>query len=184
MTLVFVCGSYAVNPVKGDDTLRPSPYRHGMFLVRCHFRKQYPATPPEVTFISRVYAWARCCAVVGVLLFLCSALDDWIPCMVSCVSARRSFHPNINSEGGICTDDFKKLWKPQSNVLTVIEMLRAILANPNPDDPLEMAPGEMMKKDLAKFEAKVIEMIKEDNSDSDDGGDDDSDWEDDDVDDV
>ena len=97
--------------------------------------------------------------------------------------ATSRFHPNINSEGGICTDDFKKLWKPQSNVLTVIEMLRAILANPNPDDPLEMKPGELMKKDLEGFETKVRAMIAEDNDDASDSDGDDSGW-DDDVDDV
>lgn len=91
------------------------------------------------------------------------------------------FHPNINSEGGICADDFKKLWKPQSNVLTVIEMLRAILANPNPDDPLELKPGELMKRDLEAFETKVREMISEDNEDS-DGDDSGSGWDDDDDD--
>ena len=137
--------NYAVNPVSGEDSVRPSPYAGGMFLVRCKFPKAYPATPPEVTFISRV------------------------------------FHPNINSEGGICADDFKKLWKPQSNVLTVIEMLRAILANPNPDDPLELKPGELMKRDLEAFETKVREMISEDNEDS-DGDDSGSGWDDDDDD--
>lgn len=133
---------YAVNPVAGEESARPSPYSAGMFLVRCKFPKAYPATPPTVTFISRV------------------------------------FHPNINQEGGICADGLKELWRPQSNVQTVIEFLRAILANPNADDPLELKAGELMKKDLDAFEAKVKAMIKEDNDDDGDSGSDDDGWDD------
>ncbi|KAJ1498120.1 Ubiquitin-conjugating enzyme E2 T, partial [Coelomomyces lativittatus] len=52
------------------------------------------------------------------------------------------YHPNIDSHGRICVDILKEgiepgKWKVTYNVLTVLSVIRQLLAEPNPDDPLE-----------------------------------------------
>ncbi|CAN8027935.1 unnamed protein product [Ixodes persulcatus] len=50
------------------------------------------------------------------------------------------YHPNIDSAGRICLDVLqmppKGRWKPSLNLKAVLLSLQALLAQPNPDDPL------------------------------------------------
>lgn len=53
----------------------------------------------------------------------------------------RIYHPNIDEGGRICADILKKGehggWKPSLNLSTTLISLRALIAQPNPDDPLD-----------------------------------------------
>jgi len=50
------------------------------------------------------------------------------------------YHPNIDSSGRICLDTLvmppKGAWTPSLNIASVLVTLRALLAAPNPKDPL------------------------------------------------
>lgn len=52
----------------------------------------------------------------------------------------RVYHPNVtnDSAGSICVPQLKpENWKPASKLGQVLEAVRQLLAEPNPDDPLE-----------------------------------------------
>jgi len=50
------------------------------------------------------------------------------------------YHPNIDMEGHICLDLLKMppdgAWKPTISTLQLLEAVRLLLAEPNPEDPL------------------------------------------------
>lgn len=59
------------------------------------------------------------------------------------------YHPNIDDAGRICLDVLqmppKGRWRPSLNVKVVLLSLQALLAQPNPDDPLVPHVAEQFK---------------------------------------
>lgn len=51
------------------------------------------------------------------------------------------YHPNIDGQGRICLDTLKMPpkgnWSPASNISTVLTSIRLLMAEPNPQDPLD-----------------------------------------------
>ncbi|XP_010463158.1 PREDICTED: probable ubiquitin-conjugating enzyme E2 31 [Camelina sativa] len=64
----------------------------------------------------------------------------------------RIYHPNINSNGSICLDILKDKWTPSLTVEKALLSISALLAAPNPDDPLVPEIGEQFKNDRFKFD--------------------------------
>lgn len=46
------------------------------------------------------------------------------------------FHPNINSNGGICLDILKDQWSPALSIGKVLLSISSLLTDANPSDPL------------------------------------------------
>lgn len=46
------------------------------------------------------------------------------------------YHPNIDRLGRICLDVLKDHWSPAMQIRTILLSVQALLAAPNPDDPL------------------------------------------------
>lgn len=46
------------------------------------------------------------------------------------------FHPNINTQGGICLDILKDQWSPALSIAKVLLSISSLLGDANPKDPL------------------------------------------------
>ncbi|KAI8645346.1 ubiquitin-conjugating enzyme/RWD-like protein [Parasitella parasitica] len=74
----------------------------------------------------------------------------------------RIYHPNIDDAGRICADILKKGenggWKPSLNLRTTLLSLSQLLANPNPDDPLDAEIAREYQIDLPTFSHKALDF--------------------------
>lgn len=67
----------------------------------------------------------------------------------------RMYHPNVTNDnlGNICLGLLKpENWKPASRLLAVLEAIRSLLVEPQPDDPLEARIADQYKNDRKGFE--------------------------------
>jgi ubiquitin-conjugating enzyme E2 A len=70
------------------------------------------------------------------------------------------FHPNVYQDGSICLDTLKANWSPALDVTALLISIQSLLADPNPASPANAVAAEMMRKDLAAYEAKVRECVE------------------------
>ena len=69
-------------------------------------------------------------------------------------------HPNINDNGTICLDILSTTsnqWTPVYTFVKIIMSISALLASPNPDDPLRAEIGTLYKTNKNKYLIKAIE---------------------------
>ncbi|KAK4150777.1 ubiquitin-conjugating enzyme/RWD-like protein [Chaetomidium leptoderma] len=69
--------------------------------------------------------------------------------------ATRIYHPNVTNDsiGSICLGPLKaENWKPSTKLAGVLEAVRALLAEPMPDDPLEARIADEYRSDRKEFD--------------------------------
>ncbi|KAH9904025.1 ubiquitin-conjugating enzyme [Xylariomycetidae sp. FL2044] len=75
----------------------------------------------------------------------------------------RIWHPNVtnDSAGAICLSALKpENWKPASRVRGVLEAVRQLLVEPNPDDPLEARIADEFRQDRKAFDKNAREFVR------------------------
>jgi ubiquitin-protein ligase len=76
--------------------------------------------------------------------------------------ATRIYHPNVtnNVPGSICLGLLKsENWKPATKIMAVLEAIRALLAEPMPDDPLETSIAQEYLTDRKEFEKNARSYV-------------------------
>ena len=61
------------------------------------------------------------------------------------------YHPNINSQGGICLDILKDQWSPALSIAKVLLSISSLLADANPKDPLVPEIARQYEANRAEF---------------------------------
>jgi ubiquitin-conjugating enzyme E2 D/E len=62
------------------------------------------------------------------------------------------FHPNINSQGGICLDILKDQWSPALTITKVLLSISSLLTDANPNDPLVPDIAHLYTTNRAEFD--------------------------------
>eukprot|EP01097_Dermamoeba_algensis_P001729 TRINITY_DN1650_c0_g1_i2.p1 TRINITY_DN1650_c0_g1~~TRINITY_DN1650_c0_g1_i2.p1 ORF type:complete len:173 (-),score=33.67 TRINITY_DN1650_c0_g1_i2:178-696(-) len=119
-----------------------SPFEKGVFELQIDVPTEYPFKPPKFTFLTKVY------------------------------------HPNVKSDGQLCAEMLTPDWSPQLRIqegkeiffewgncifkvnFLVLLTVRQMLAEPNPENPLEQEIANVYKTNKAKFEKTAKEWTK------------------------
>lgn len=75
----------------------------------------------------------------------------------------RIYHPNITNDavGNICLSILKPdAWKPSTRLSAVLEAVRNLLVEPQPDDPLEARIADEYRNDRAEFDKNVKAYVE------------------------
>ncbi len=73
----------------------------------------------------------------------------------------RVYHPNINSEGGICLDILKSKWSPALTVAKTLLSISSLLSDPNPDDALVGDIGREYSHNRSVFTEKAKKYTRD-----------------------
>ncbi|KAK4044143.1 ubiquitin-conjugating enzyme/RWD-like protein [Parachaetomium inaequale] len=77
--------------------------------------------------------------------------------------ATRIYHPNVTNDqlGNICLGPLKaENWKPSTRLAGVLEAVRALLAEPQPDDPLEARIADEFRAERQEFDKNARSYVQ------------------------
>eukprot|EP01102_Stenamoeba_stenopodia_P010559 TRINITY_DN31_c0_g1_i1.p2 TRINITY_DN31_c0_g1~~TRINITY_DN31_c0_g1_i1.p2 ORF type:complete len:152 (-),score=29.76 TRINITY_DN31_c0_g1_i1:119-574(-) len=80
------------------------------------------------------------------------------------VVTTKTYHPNIKNEhdsgNNVCFPILTDSWSPQLKILDILKGIRDLLAEPNPDHPLDLEIAEVYTKDKTAFAKTAKEWTK------------------------
>lgn len=68
------------------------------------------------------------------------------------------YHPNVDIKGHICLAVLKDNWRPVITVAKLLEMISNLLANPNPDDPLNVEAAKLYVENPDEYSKRTAEI--------------------------
>jgi ubiquitin-conjugating enzyme E2 D/E len=77
--------------------------------------------------------------------------------------ATRIYHPNVTNDdqGNICLGLLKnENWKPSTKIFGILEAVRGLLVEPQPDDPLEARIADEYRSDRKEFEKNARAYVQ------------------------
>merc|ERR550514_1096079 len=83
----------------------------------------------------------------------------WKPPQVHFVT--KVYHCNVNPSGAVCLDILKDKWSPALTASKALLSVTALLAEPNPSDPLVPEIASLYTTDRAKHDANVREWTRQ-----------------------
>lgn len=107
-----------------------TPFAGGKFEIELTLPSNYPFKPPTVTFKTKIY------------------------------------HPNVSNDsppnsGLMCLGMLRDTeWKPSTKMVAVLEYIRMLLREPDPDDAVEAKIADQFKQDRSSFEKEAKEWTK------------------------
>ena len=72
------------------------------------------------------------------------------------------FHPNVYPSGTVCLSilNEEKDWRPYITIKQILLAIQELLNNPNPKDPAQQEPFDLIVKDKKAYEDRVREEVK------------------------
>ena len=69
------------------------------------------------------------------------------------------FHPNVYDNGNICLDILKDQWTPALQIDQLLQSIRSLLTDPNPNSPANGDAARMYTQNRPAYDAKVRQQI-------------------------